>query len=149
MTEPRADAPSAPRLRSGDLGPLLAAVRDDWERGKVIAERAGIDSRTAGPRLAALAREGLVATSWTERHGGVRLYRRGPKAEGIPRLPTEHEALLSVERAARELDALFDGKPGCWTLGGWRVVNDDVSEALLSLHDYLNDVEVGRHGLAR
>lgn len=68
-----------------DLGPLLAAVTDEWERGMTIAERAGIDSRTAGPKLAALEREALVATSWTDKHGGVRLYRRGPNAPAVAR----------------------------------------------------------------
>ena len=92
-----------------DLGRLLAAVRDDWERGKVIAERAGIDSRTAGPRLASLVRDGFVAESWTDRHRGVRLYRRGPAAPP----PPEGDAqayLLGVE--------LGDIHP-CDEPGGW------------------------------
>lgn len=55
-------------------------------------------------------------------------------------------AQLNVEGAARELDALFGGDYGRWTLDG-RVVTDDASIALLSLHDYLNDVTVARKAL--
>jgi hypothetical protein len=43
-----------------DLTPVLNAVSNDWEPGKVIAERAGIDPKTGGPRLAALVRSGEV-----------------------------------------------------------------------------------------
>lgn len=66
-----------------DLGPLLAAVTDEWERGLVIAERAGIDSRTLGQRMLRLIREGLVEKSWTDKYGGVTLYRRGPNAPPV------------------------------------------------------------------
>lgn len=49
------------------------------------------------------------------------------------------EAIRSVEGAARELDALFDGAPGRWTLAG-EEIEEEAATALLSLHDYLNDV---------
>jgi hypothetical protein len=55
-------------------------------------------------------------------------------------------AQLNVERAAREVDALFGGDFGRWTLDG-RVVTDEASIPLLSLHDYLNDVAVARKAL--
>lgn len=52
-------------------------------------------------------------------------------------------ALLNMERAARELDALFDGEPDAWRLDGvW--VAPAAATALLSLHDYLNDVDAAR-----
>jgi hypothetical protein len=67
-----------------DLGPLLEAVTDEWERGKTIAQRAGIDSRTAGPRLATLVRQGFVVASDNPtprtNNDRVKVYRRGPKA---------------------------------------------------------------------
>ena len=50
------------------------------------------------------------------------------------------EALLNVEKAARELDGHFDGSPGEWTLDG-TPVSEDTATALLSLHDYLNDAK--------
>lgn len=63
---------------------------------------------------------------------------------GYVRIPGEFSeaaaAFGNVAKAARVLDALFDGEPGRWTLDG-RVLTDDASTALLSLHDYLNDVE--------
>lgn len=43
-----------------NLTPVLNAVTNDWEPGRTIAQRAGIDPKTGGPRLAALAREGKV-----------------------------------------------------------------------------------------
>jgi hypothetical protein len=49
------------------------------------------------------------------------------------------EAIRNVEGAARELDALFEGAPGHWTLAGEKIDEEAVT-ALLSLHDYLNDV---------
>ncbi len=52
-------------------------------------------------------------------------------------------ALLNVERAARELDAMFSGEPGAWTLDTVEVYGQAAS-ALLSLHDYLNDVTNAR-----
>lgn len=57
-----------------DLGPVLNAVTNDWEPGKVIAQRAGIDPKTGGPRLAALAREGKVEYQHDE-DLDVRVYR--------------------------------------------------------------------------
>lgn len=65
-------------------------------------------------------------------------------------------ALLRVEEAARELDALFDvrdegpqsvsGNLDEWKLDGRRMTGA-ASMALLSLHDYLNDVAQAREGL--
>ncbi len=60
-------------------GPLFNAVSDEWERGKVIADRAGINPRTGGPRLAALVRGGSVIERQAESDtvaGRVKLYRR-------------------------------------------------------------------------
>lgn len=51
-----------------------------------------------------------------------------------------HAALLNVERSARELDGLFDKCGTKWMLGR-HSVSTEVAGALLSLHDYLNDVE--------
>lgn len=115
-----------------DLGPLLAAVTDEWERGLVIAERAGIDSRTAGPRLAALEREGMVAASWTDKHGGVRLYRRGPKApavQGIPglRLVYKGDSDYDLVLQGAVIELSYDGTEyavGDWTFWNVRIGDD-------------------------
>lgn len=56
------------------------------------------------------------------------------------------KALAHVEAAARELDALFGGDAGAWTLDGEPVDGEAVS-ALLSLHDYLNDATNARAAL--
>lgn len=82
-TTTRSRCPVVPR----DLGPLLAAVTFEWERGKTIAARAGINSRTAGPRLASLERQGFVVSS-IDKEARVALYRRGPKAPPVP-VPSE------------------------------------------------------------
>jgi hypothetical protein len=62
---------------------LLAAVTDQWERGKDIAQRAGVGARTVGPRLAAIYDAGRGDVSkpqidrrWTQEFGGVYLYRK-------------------------------------------------------------------------
>lgn len=60
-------------------------------------------------------------------------------ADGVLALHAEVERLRRVERAARELDEFFDGKPGRWTLDR-RVLSDGAADAMLSLHDYLNEV---------
>jgi hypothetical protein len=52
-------------------------------------------------------------------------------------------ALLNVEKAARELDVFFTGRPGRWKLDG-RLLSEDAAIALLSLHDYLNELEAAR-----
>ncbi|MET0601831.1 MAG: hypothetical protein ABW167_07565 [Baekduia sp.] len=49
------------------------------------------------------------------------------------------QALLNAERAAREVTKLLDGAPGEWTLDGEQLT-DEAASALLSLHDFLNDV---------
>lgn len=60
---------------------IVDAVSDtEYERSLVIAERAGVDPRTAGQRLHALAHQGLVVKKWTQKHGGVWLYRRSKLA---------------------------------------------------------------------
>lgn len=56
-------------------------------------------------------------------------------------------ALGNVERAARELDALFEMDGGDYTLAG-EPIETAAGAALLSLHDYLNDVENAREALA-
>jgi len=48
------------RRQPVDLTPVLQAVTNDWEPGRTIAERAGIDPKTTGPRLARLAADGKV-----------------------------------------------------------------------------------------
>lgn len=48
-------------------------------------------------------------------------------------------ALLNVERAAREVTKLLDGEPSQWTLDGVEI-SEEAASALLSLHDFLNDV---------
>jgi hypothetical protein len=57
--------------------------------------------------------------------------------------PGEGAAMRNVENAARELDALFGGFPGRWTLDRVRL-SDDAASVLLSLHDWLNDVANAR-----
>lgn len=83
-----------------DLGPLLAAVTDEWERGKTIAERAGIDSRTAGPRLAVLERQGFVASSW-DRKARLTIYRRGPNAPPVDAASAPEYVLRDLLRDLR------------------------------------------------
>jgi hypothetical protein len=56
------------------------------------------------------------------------------------------DAATNVEQAARELDALFDGEVSHWTLDG-KKVTEDAAAALLSLHDYLNDLQNAREAL--
>lgn len=51
-----------------------------------------------------------------------------------------------METAARELDRLFGGNAHRWTLDG-RKVTDEAAQALLSLHDYLNELTARREGL--
>lgn len=51
----------------------------------------------------------------------------------------ERDALLEVERSAREVTGLFGGVPGRWTLAD-EEVQEEAATALLSLHDHLNDV---------
>lgn len=60
----------------------------------------------------------------------------GETIDGLP------AAVVQALDAAREVDKLFDGEPGCWTLDGQKV-DDDAAHALLSLHDYLNDLAIG------
>lgn len=57
------------------------------------------------------------------------------------------EALENVATAAREVDDFFGGKPGRWTLDR-KAVREPLATALLSLHDYLNDVASAREALA-
>jgi hypothetical protein len=84
-------------------GGLLAAVTDEWERGKVIAERAGIDSRTAGPRLASLERQGLVVSSMN-RKARVALYRRGPNAPPVDAAPAPELILRDLRGKLAEME---------------------------------------------
>lgn len=67
-------------------------------------------------------------------------------AEPLLGQPQILKSLENVESAARELDAMFHGNVGRWTLAG-REIPTEVSDALLSLHDYLNDVQREREGL--
>jgi hypothetical protein len=108
-----------------DLGPLLAAVTDEWERGKTIAARAGMDSRTAGPRLAALERGGFVkskGTPWDGPDRGVKLYRRGPNAPPLIVPPTAEQILddglrgklLAIELHDATGDPFDAGFMECW-----------------------------------
>ncbi len=69
-------------------------------------------------------------------------HKRGMCAE-LDALRRDHAALLNVETAARELDALFGGTAGAWILDG-QDVDGEAASALLSLHDYLNDVLIAR-----
>jgi DNA-binding MarR family transcriptional regulator len=55
---------------AADLGPLHAAVHDDWDLARNIADRAGADRRSAGQKLAALEKQGFVESKWDE---GLRL----------------------------------------------------------------------------
>lgn len=57
-----------------------------------------------------------------------------------PHMATLLAARGNVEAAAREVDALFDGGLP-WKLDG-RLLTTDAAYALLSLHDYLNDLRI-------
>lgn len=59
---------------------------------------------------------------------------------------TLREALENVVTAAREIDQVFGGEPGRWTLDR-KVVREPLASALLSMHDYLNDVTNARAAL--
>lgn len=61
---------------------------------------------------------------------------------GHPSLCDLAKMLRQVDRSARAVDALFGGQPEGWTLDG-QAVTTDAATALLSLHDYLNDVTNG------
>lgn len=156
---PAAYAPVAPT----DLHPqLLAALRDGyhadsadvWEcricatttRWVVIvpfdgAWRHAVDPYcdTHHPDAAGVRR--ICTSGWPGPATPTRAARRHRAEEHLTR------ALAHVEAAARELDALFDGDPGGWRLGGQVLTNIDASSALLSLHDYLNDATTARAAL--
>ncbi len=56
----------------------------------------------------------------------------------------EFQALKEVERAARELNGMFEsGKRGGWKLKTTRL-DEEAASAMLILHDCLNDVRVAR-----
>lgn len=71
-----------------------------------------------------------------------------PESGPLPRQskpPSEWTCLRNVADAARDLDQMFGGKYDRWTLGGKVFKNEDpVAQALLSLHDYLNDLAARR-----
>lgn len=100
-----------------DLGPLLACVTDEWEPAITIADRAGIDRRTAGQKLGSLARDGMVAYH-DNRALRARVYRRGPHA---PAVITPRDNALA---ALRDLDP---GDPEC--------AQSDADQILLDLID--------------
>jgi len=54
-----------------------------------------------------------------------------------------HDVGAKMEAAAREVTAMLSGSPGRWKLDGRRV-SEDAADALLSLHDYLNELEACR-----
>jgi len=71
----------------------------------------------------------------------------GNKGKGLRSAPPEgaaemdlNEALLNVEDAARDVDALFGGQAPHWRFNGRRIDGKD-ADALLILHDCLNDVD--------
>lgn len=81
-----------------DLTPVLDAVTNDWEPGRVIADRAGIDPKTGGPRLAALVREGKVEFTH-DADLDVRVYRLArdlPPAVGVALVETVDVALTET-----------------------------------------------------
>jgi hypothetical protein len=80
-----------------DLTPVLNAVTNDWEPGRIIAERAGIDPKTTGPRLARLASEGKV--EFTEDADlDVRVYRLArPSQELLPPQPAALAGAVPVD----------------------------------------------------
>jgi hypothetical protein len=50
--------------------------------------------------------------------------------------------LAAIEREARKVDARFGGEgPGRWTFDGEPLEDGPTTDALLSLHDHLNDIE--------
>jgi hypothetical protein len=95
---------SAERART-DLGSLLACVTDEWEFAIDIASRAGINPRTAGPRLRALRAEGLVVSAFDSVARKDR-YRRGLKA---PLVVDEHDRdLRDIRRCVHSLAGALD-----------------------------------------
>jgi hypothetical protein len=66
---------------------------------------------------------------------------------GVDHSPTSElqGALLSVEAAARDVSELFGGSPEQWSLNG-QPLTEVAADALLSLHDYLNDATLVRAG---
>jgi len=66
---------------------------------------------------------------------------------GHGRVPKGSQEMLRVERAARELSAMLDGEPGMWTLGDTIIEDDEAANALLSLHDHLNDLTNAREAV--
>jgi hypothetical protein len=82
---------------------------------------------------------------------GDQLGRIATLAEDAVRTEGRDEALLNVERTAREVTALLAGGPSSdppgWTLAG-EPIPEDVADPLLRLHDYLNDAERERQRLA-
>jgi hypothetical protein len=83
-----------------------------------------------------------VTSSQTSRRCAATGQMEHPRG-GCPSCDREVTALLNVEKAARELDELFYGEPDAWRLDGMHV-GSEASSALLSLHDYLNDVTNAR-----
>lgn len=111
-----------------DLGPLLAAVTDEWERGRDICQRAGIDPRTGGQKLGALERDGFVVSTrnFNPRNVGdrVMVYRRGPKAPPLILPPTAEQVLDGLRG---KLDAIkLDNRVGKYG-GGYMDCWDEVS----------------------
>jgi hypothetical protein len=64
----------------------------------------------------------------------------------MPRDPVD-EALVNVERAARKVDSMFGGTMSRWMFDG-KTMSVEASDALLGLHDYLNDVSNAREAEA-
>lgn len=97
-----------------DLTPVLEAVTNDWEPGKVIAQRAGIDPKTSGPRLAKLVGEGKVEFSHDEGLD-VRVYRLARATQAVvldapssPVLPPAVEVALTETTWTPLGDLSFD-----------------------------------------
>jgi hypothetical protein len=107
-----------------DLGPLLAAVTDDWDPAERIAERAGWPPREAREGLASLAGDGILQVfrpSWEGPIRVVTLYRRGPKAPPLVASLTAEQILdglrgklFAIALPAAGRDQYGEGFMACW-----------------------------------
>lgn len=105
-----------------DLAPVLEAVTNDWEPGKVIAQRAGIDPKTAGPRLAALERQGEVEYQ-QDAELDVWVYRRKRNLPATVGLTITDESgemvpIVDVEMTETQWTPLGDMAYEQWELAG-------------------------------
>lgn len=84
-----------------DLGPLLAAVTDEWETTATIVRRAGMDHIEASRGFVQLIARGLVEGHGEDFH---RLYRRDSNAPPLILPPTAEQILDGLRGKLDELE---------------------------------------------